>query len=77
MLTIAKGALPLALFGPQGYGARLGLIMLPSRLAQGAAPWLFGLALDAWSGAAIGLTALLGWVVVMCFWTLPRTPPPH
>jgi len=72
MLTIAKGTLPLALFGPQGYGQRLGLIMLPSRLAQGAAPWLFGLALDAWSGAAVGLTALLGGVVVACLWTLPR-----
>jgi hypothetical protein len=46
----------LALFGPQGYGARLGLIMLPSRFAQGTAPWLFGLALDAWGSAAIGLT---------------------
>lgn len=72
MLTIAKGALPLALFGPHGYGARLGVIMLPSRIAQGAAPWLFGLALDAWGGAAIGLTALLGWVVVACLWTLPQ-----
>lgn len=77
MLTIAKGTLPLALFGPQGYGARLGLIMLPSRFAQGTAPWLFGLALDAWGSAAIGLTALLGWVVVACFWTLPSTRPPH
>ena len=27
ILTIAKGTLPLVLFGPQGYGARLGLLM--------------------------------------------------
>jgi MFS family permease len=33
VLTIAKGTLPLALFGPQGYGERQGLLMVPARLA--------------------------------------------
>lgn len=46
MLTIAKGALPLALFGPEGYGARQGLLSLPASFAFAAAPLLFGLLLD-------------------------------
>ncbi len=50
ILTIAKGTLPLVLFGAQGYGARQGWLMLPARIAQALAPLLFGLALDAWGG---------------------------
>ena len=45
ILTIAKGSLPLQLFGPEGYGARQGWLVLPGRLLQGLAPWLFGIAL--------------------------------
>jgi hypothetical protein len=46
LLTIARGTLPLALFGPEGFGSRTGLIGAPSRMAQAAAPFLFGLLLD-------------------------------
>lgn len=46
MLTIARGTLPLALFGPAGYGLRTGLIAAPARILQGAAPLVFGLVLD-------------------------------
>ena len=42
ILTIAKGTLPLAVFGPQGYGHRQGVLMVPARIAQALAPWLFG-----------------------------------
>jgi MFS family permease len=45
-LTIAHGTVPLALFGPEGYGARTGLLGAPARAAQAAAPLLFGLLLD-------------------------------
>lgn len=47
LLTIARGTVPLALFGPDGYGARTGLLGAPARAAQAAAPLLFGLLLDA------------------------------
>jgi MFS family permease len=53
MITIAKGTLPLALFGPRGYGRRSGLLSAPARTLQAAAPFLFGLALD-----RIGLDAV-------------------
>ncbi len=57
VLTIAKGTLPLAVFGPAGYGARQGLLSAPARLLQATAPFLFGLLLEsAGVGAALGLT---------------------
>lgn len=60
ILTIAKGTLPLALFGSQGYGRRQGWLMLPSRVAQAFAPVLFGLALQAWGAQALWLSFGLG-----------------
>jgi len=32
MLTIARGTLPLALFGPAGYGLRTGILSAPARI---------------------------------------------
>ncbi|WYX50124.1 MFS transporter [Achromobacter xylosoxidans] len=61
ILTIAKGTLPLALFGAQGYGARQGWLMLPARIAQALAPLLFGLALDAWGPTLCGCPAPSAW----------------
>ena len=55
MITIAKGTLPLALFGPTGYGERTGLLSVVARGMQALAPFAFGLILDAW-GAAGALT---------------------
>jgi MFS family permease len=46
MLTIARGTLPLALFGPAGYGLRTGMLSAPARILQGGAPLLFGVVLD-------------------------------
>jgi hypothetical protein len=46
MLTIARGTLPLALFGPAGYGLRTGILAAPARILQGGAPLLFGVILD-------------------------------
>ncbi len=60
ILTIAKGTLPLVIFGPHGYGRRQGVLMVPARIAQAAAPWLFGLALDRWGAGALALSAALG-----------------
>jgi len=54
ILTIARGTLPLAIFGPKDYGYRLGLIGAPARMAQAAAPLAFGLLID-----LIGIKVLL------------------
>lgn len=66
MLTIARGTLPLALFGPAGYGRRAGLLAAPARILQGAAPLVFSLLLDhagsygalLFSGSVMGLSCL-------------------
>ncbi|MGH7048285.1 MAG: MFS transporter [Stellaceae bacterium] len=57
MITIAKGTLPLALFGPQAYGRRNGLLSVPARVLQSAAPFLFGLLLDRVGVDAVWLSA--------------------
>jgi len=57
MITIAKGTLPLALFGPQGYGRRNGLLSAPARVLQAAAPFLFGLLLTRVGVEAVWLSA--------------------
>jgi MFS family permease len=57
MITIAKGTLPLALFGPQGYGLRSGLLSVPARMLQAASPFLFGVLLDRVGIEAAGLSA--------------------
>lgn len=75
ILTIAKGTLPLALFGAQGYGARQGWLMLPARIAQALAPLLFGLALDAWGANALWLSGAIG--LAACGALMLLRGPPH
>ena len=58
MITIAKGTLPLALFGPAGYGLTQGWLGVGARVMQAAAPYAFGLVLDGWGGhAALAISA--------------------
>lgn len=72
ILTIAKGTLPLALFGPSGYGARLGWLNAPARVLQAAAPLVFGLALATWGLNAIWLTAGIGLLAMAALLFLRR-----
>ena len=65
ILTIARGTVPLAVYGPDNYGYRLGLISGFVRMSQAAAPIMFAVLLD-WMGAgvllvtsAISLSALV------------------
>ena len=60
ILTIAMGTLPLLIFGPQGYGQRQGLLMLPARVVQAAAPFLFGVVVQHQGAGALWLSAGLG-----------------
>ena len=75
ILTIAKGTLPLVLFGSLGYGLRQGMLMVPARVAQAFAPLLFALLLDHWGTASVAATALLGVACALALWWLK--PPPH
>jgi len=71
LLTIARGTVPLALFGPHGYGERTGLLGAPARAAQALAPLLFGILLDRMGPSAIFVSAAL---CLFAFAALLRLP---
>ena len=76
MLTIAKGTLPLAVFGPAGYGVRQGWIGAPARLLQATAPFAFGLILERGGVTpALALTATLSLLALAALLLLKPTPP--
>ena len=75
ILTIAKGTLPLVIFGPQGYGARQGLLMVPARVAQAVAPLAFGLAIDRLGGDALWVSTGVGLVGLTALVWLQRSGP--
>ncbi|MCD0502763.1 MFS transporter [Bordetella petrii] len=77
ILTIAKGTLPLALFGPLGYGARQGWLMMPARVAQALAPFVFGVALDAWGSSALWLSGGIGLAACCALILLRARPAAH
>jgi hypothetical protein len=59
LLTIARGTVPLAVFGPDGYGQRTGLPGAPARASQAFAPLIFGFLLDKMRTSVIIVSALL------------------
>jgi hypothetical protein len=68
VITIVRGAVPLALFGATGYGAVLGLLATPILIVNAASPTLFALIVDRW-GWTVGQAALmaasaLSWVAI-------------
>jgi len=68
VITIVRGAVPLALFGPAGYGAVLGLLATPILIVNAASPTLFALIVDRW-GWSVGQAALMAasaasWVAI-------------
>jgi hypothetical protein len=64
LLTIARGTVPLAIFGPQGYGERSGLLGAPARLTQAFAPFVFGYLLDVIGLQVIAISAAL-WLAAL------------
>ena len=69
MITIAKGTLPLFLFGPVGYGLLQGRLAVVQRLTQAAAPFLFALLMQsggAFRGIALSVAmSLLGLIALI------------
>lgn len=74
--TIARGTLPLAVFGPAGYGARQGWIIAPARFLGAVAPAAFGLALEAWGAGALLLTAGLSVLGLLALLGVRARPAP-
>lgn len=73
VLTISRGVLPLALFGTEGYAARIGRLALPVLLAQAAAPTLAAPILSGWPAQQVFLLLGLASVLAMlCLLPLRR-----
>ncbi len=74
--TIARGTLPLAVFGPAGYGQRQGMIVAPARFLAAGAPAAFGFALEALGAWALAVTAALSLAGLVALLSLRAPPAP-
>src|SRR5437762_5696439 len=73
LITIARGAVPLALFGAQGYGRLIGRIAGPSLLIQSAAPLVLAFVAERISDpAALALAAGFAGIALSCFAAIRR-----
>lgn len=74
LVTIVRGAVPLALFGPHGYGTVLGILATPYLLLNALAPAVFAIVVDLWgygiAEAVVLATGLLSAIAmeIMGFW---------
>lgn len=71
VMTIAIGTLPLALFGPAGYGLRQGLLMAPARLLSASSPFVFDLLLSRYGTYALTVTGAFGVAAFTVLMLLP------
>ncbi|UGV24635.1 MFS transporter [Rhodopseudomonas boonkerdii] len=76
ILTIARGTLPLSIFGPENYGYRLGLLGAPSRICQALAPVAFGVLIEIMSGRVLIITSLLSLAALSALLLLSKRPRP-
>jgi hypothetical protein len=75
VITIVRGAVPLALFGAKGYGAVLGVIATPVLMVNAASPTVFAWIVDRWGWGTARVSLLAScsaaWVAMdlMSPWT--------
>jgi MFS family permease len=68
LVTITRGAVPLALFGATGYGRLMGRIAAPYWLMQSAAPLVMALVIEhSGDAAALALAAAFAAAALVCF----------
>ena len=73
ILTIARGTLPLAIFGPENYAYRLGLIGAPSRICQALAPLAFGLLIEPMGRSVVAVSAGMSLAALIALMLLRQT----
>ncbi|MGE0769748.1 MAG: MFS transporter, partial [Hyphomicrobiaceae bacterium] len=66
ILTIARGTVPLAVFGSENYGYRLGLIGAPARILQAGAPLAFEVLIDRYGALALVFSSLTCLLATTC-----------
>jgi MFS family permease len=75
VITIARGTLPLAIFGPRNYAYRLGLIGAPARMAQAPAPLLFGFLIDMMGSRVLIVSSALSMIALLSLFFLRLNKP--
>lgn len=68
ILTIARGTVPLSIYGPVNYGYRLGLLGAPGRVSQAVAPVLFSVLIERFGVYALLISGVLGLATFVAFW---------
>lgn len=74
LTTIVRGSVPLALFGPKGYGEVLGILATPYLVLNALAPMIFAIIAEKaglqWAMGLVTLSAVLAWISieVMAHW---------
>lgn len=76
ILTIARGTLPLAVFGPKDYGYRLGILGAPSRIAQALAPLTFSLLIDQLGSGVLVVSSGLSLIALLALSFISKTMQP-
>lgn len=76
ILTIARGTLPLAIFGPKDFGYRLGIIGAPARMAQAVAPLAFGLLIDVMGAKVLMVSSALSLSALAALFLIRAAPRP-
>jgi MFS family permease len=78
VMTIARGALPLLMFGVVGYGRVIGRIARPALFAQALAPFVVASAVDRFSDHAVLEMGIFGALVALgCFLAIRPSPARH
>jgi hypothetical protein len=73
LMTIARGAVPLALFGAAGYGRLLGRIAKPFQIMQALAPVILAFVIERGSDTAgLALTGACALIALFCFLAIRR-----
>ena len=73
LITITRGAVPLALFGASGYGRLMGRLAAPFLLMQSAAPLVMAFVIERVSdAAALSLATAFAAIALVCFVSLRR-----
>ncbi len=76
--SIAQGAMPLAMFGPDDYPSIMGKLAMPALLSADAAPVIGGVLLDSFGGEkvllALTLVSVVPIVCAIALLTLRRGP---
>ncbi|MBZ0140126.1 MAG: MFS transporter, partial [Pseudorhodoplanes sp.] len=73
LITITRGAVPLALFGAQGYGRLLGRIAKPFQVMQALAPVVLAFVIERFSDVAgLALTAACVVAALACMAAITR-----